>query len=233
MLEVASGALIPRLRGLRAPRTAGMLGAVLTRGEPIWTSDYSTESAFTHHAYDAVATAEKFRALLGVPLTVRGEAIGALFACKRRERHFNEDEIILITALASHAAIAIDNAAAVERYQAAAERLAMVNDELARTLTWDQRLTGVVLRGGGVEDLVREIAQSATGEVRFVDARDRVPADLAERAPELPTLLTSLLDEPPEGGAAVPLSDGAGQVRAVIAGRHRGPARGRSPRTPR
>ncbi|WP_429427312.1 helix-turn-helix domain-containing protein [Nocardia sp. GAS34] len=219
VLEVASGALTPRLRQLRLPRTAGMLGAVLARGEPIWTSDYSTESAFTHDAYDAVAAAENFRALLGVPLIVRGAVLGALFACKRRERHFVEDEISLLSALASHAAIAIDNSATMERYQVMAERLAKANDELARTLAWDQRLTGVVLQGGGVDDLVREIAAAVTGKIWFVDAHDLVPTDLASRAPELPSLLASLLEEPPEGGCPAPLNDGLGQIRVVIAGR--------------
>jgi hypothetical protein len=220
VLEVASGALTPRLRRLRLPRTAGMLGAVLMRGEPIWTSDYSTESTFTHDSYDVVAAAEKFRALLGVPLTVRGVVIGALFACKRRERHFAEDEITLLSALASHAAIAIDNASTLERYQLMAERLANANDQLARTLAWDQRLTAVVLQGGGVDELIHEIAGAVTGKIWFVEAHDHVPPDLAGRVPELPLLLASLLEEPPEGGCAVPLNDGVGQVRVVIAGRH-------------
>ncbi|MFC5724676.1 helix-turn-helix domain-containing protein [Streptomyces gamaensis] len=220
VLEVASGALTPHLRGLRAPRTAGMLGAVITRGEAIWTSDYSTESAFVHDSYDAVAAAERFQALLGVPLVVRDEVIGALFVCKRRERQFTEEEITLLSAMASHAAIAIDNAAALERYQNTAERLAAANEELARTLAWDRQLTGVVLRGGGVDGLVHEIAQAATGDIAFVDARDGVPPDLADRLPELPSLLASLLDQQPEHGfAVVPLDGGAGLARAVVAGR--------------
>ncbi|MFG2227480.1 GAF domain-containing protein [Streptomyces sp. NPDC048644] len=217
VMEVASGAVTPQLRGLRVPRDAGMLGAVLSRGAPVWTSDYATEPAFAHDSFDATATAERFRALLGVPLAARGRQLGALFVCKRRESHFAEEEITLLSALASHAALALDNAAAIERHQTAAEQLTAVNARLERALAWEQQLTAVVLRGGGVEELVDEIAAAATGEVRFVDAGDAVPADLVARVPELPSVLAALFNDPPDACRAVPADGGTVRITAVIA----------------
>ncbi|MFD7667174.1 GAF domain-containing protein [Streptomyces sp. NPDC059788] len=217
VMEVASGALTPQLPGLRVPRAAGMLGAVLSGGAPVWSSDYATEPAFAHGPFDTVAAAERFRALLGVPLAARGRQLGALFVCKRRESHFAEEEITLLSALASHAALALDNAAAIERHQTAAEQLAAVNVRLERALAWEQQLTAVVLRGGGVAELVDEIAAAATGEVWFVGAGDAVPADLAARMPGLPSVLAALFDDPPDACRADPADRGAARITAVIA----------------
>ncbi|AHH99398.1 helix-turn-helix domain-containing protein [Kutzneria albida] len=172
VMEVASGALTPQLLGLRLPRAAGIAGAVVTGARPIWTCEYAAAVSFEHHPVaDEVAAAENIRALLGVPLTVRGRVLGALFACKRQERHFTEEEVALLTALAAHAAVAIDNAVTLHRLNEA-------NAELARTLGWDRQLTEVVLRGGGVDDLVAEVAASVAGQVRFLPGQERAEGEV-------------------------------------------------------
>lgn len=77
---------------------------------PSWTPDYQSEPAFQHiTGADSAARSENMRGLLGVPLRVGDRVIGALFACKRQERDFADSEIALLSALAAHAAIAIEN----------------------------------------------------------------------------------------------------------------------------
>lgn len=200
VVEAVTGAMTPQLHGQRLSLTTGMFGLVFTRREPFWTEDYLADGSFPHASYDAVAGAERMRALLGVPLMLRGRALGALFVCKRQERHFTENEITLLSALAAHAALAIDNAETMERYEESAAQLAAANGQLERALEWDRRLTDVVLSGGGVAGLLGEMAGVVCREVRFIDDGADIEHDLAERVPALPGSLTVLLkatgDEP-------------------------------------
>ncbi|WP_410675211.1 helix-turn-helix domain-containing protein [Amycolatopsis sp. cmx-4-68] len=167
-IEVASGTLTSELLTITIPLTAGLAGYVITEGRPRWVSDYRTDPSIRHHApADEATLAENMHGLLGVPLAVRGRVIGALFAGKRTERRFSDDEVALLAGLAAHAAIAIDNAQGLERLASARDALAARTAELERTLAWDQRLTQVALRGGGSEDLLTEVSSAATAAVVF------------------------------------------------------------------
>jgi GAF domain-containing protein len=219
VFEVTNGALTPQLDGLRVPLTAGMLGLVLQRGQPVWTSDYASDTSFDHRQFDALADAEFIRALLGVPLTVSGRVIGALFVCKRSERHFHDEEIALLAALASHAAVAIDNAATLQQHRDTAEELRVANALLERMLAWDRRLTDVVLRGGGVEDLVNEIAAAATGRVVLLDAGADLPDDVASRSPALADAVAALQADFEAADRVSSVDDGSMQVAGIVADR--------------
>jgi GAF domain-containing protein len=219
VIEFASGALTAQLVGTHVPRGAGMLSLVIGRGEPIWTNDYAAETSFAHESLDGMIAAEQFRALLGVPLTVRDRVVGALFACKRTERHFDDDEIRLLAALASHAAIAIDNATTLKQYRETAQQLNVANRQLERTLAWDRQLTNVVLARGGVEDLVTEIAAAATGQLILVDPDADLPADVAERCPDAMGMLEAMKAQPALGGRVVAAGDGFVQLAPIVADR--------------
>ncbi|WP_433296454.1 helix-turn-helix domain-containing protein [Pseudonocardia sp. CA-142604] len=217
VFEVVSGGLTTQLLGRRIPRSAGMLGLVIGRGEPYWTSDYTGDTAF--RGFDDIATAEQLHALLGVPLQIRERVLGALFACKRSERHFTDDEVALLASLASHAAIAIDNATTLQRHRETAAELQAANRRLERTLAWDRQLTRVVLRGGGVEELVAEIAAAASGRVVLLDKGAPAPADLAQRFPALSDALASISAHPRSGPSALGEGSDAVLVAGVVADR--------------
>ncbi len=188
-IEVASGTLTSELLKITVPLTTGVAGQVITDGRPRWVSDYATDTTFRHAPdADAATRVEGLRGLLGVPLSVRGRVIGALFAAKRTERQFSDDEVTLLSGLAAHAAIAIDNARSIERLATARDELADRTAQLERTLAWDQQLTQVVLRGGGPEDLVAEVTRSATADVRLVrdDAVDALPIELGDLPGDTP-----------------------------------------------
>ncbi|WP_161958380.1 helix-turn-helix domain-containing protein [Ornithinimicrobium cavernae] len=167
-LEVTSGALTPELVGVEVPMDSGLAGAILTQAKPLWSTDYLQDPTFRHSATaDSAASAEHMHGLLGAPLTVRGEVVGALFASEREPREFAEEEVTLLCALAAHAGIALDNAATLERLEAAKDELARRSSELEQIVTWDRRLTEVVLRGGGVDDLLAEVTSAVGTAVRF------------------------------------------------------------------
>lgn len=196
-----------------------MLSLVIGRGEPIWTSDYAAETSFAHESFDGMVAAEQFRALLAVPLAIGDRVVGALFTCKRAERHFDDDEIGLLAALASHAAIAIDNATTLKQYRETAQQLNAANRQLERTLAWDRQLTNVVLAGGGVEDLLTEIAAAATGQLILLNADADLPADVAGRCPDLMGMLEAVQAQPALGGRVVAAGDGSVQLAPIVADR--------------
>lgn len=168
-LVAAAGALTPELVDLAVPLSRGLAAEVLSHAAPRWTADYRTDPRFRHDGpADAAASAENMRGLLGVPLRLDGRVLGVLFAGDRRRRDFGEHEVTLLSALAAHAAPAVDNARRVRDLTEDNARLADRAAELERILRLDGRLTRVVLRGGGVEDLLHEIRAAAGGEVGFV-----------------------------------------------------------------
>jgi len=200
VIEVTSGALTPELVGLRLSLDEGLVGLIFGRSAPEWTPDYQSESAFRHSTGgDRAARSENMRGLLGVPLRVADRVIGALFACKRQERSFTESEIALLSALAAHAAIAIENVRSFERERETVARLESVNaelsqrtDELEQILQWDRTLTQVVLLGGGVQRLVKEVAQLSGRPAYFVPDDNTLPVELTPHAEEVSAAFSQL-----------------------------------------
>ncbi|MBF4579570.1 GAF domain-containing protein [Frigoribacterium sp. VKM Ac-2530] len=162
-IEVASGDRSSALVGTRLPRTAGLVGSVAAGGTPRWTSDYAADPELVHEeSADRAARAESIRGLLGVPLAVRGRVLGVLLAAKREERRFGAHEISLLTGLAAHAAVAIDNA------RTAAE-LRDAKEGLESTLRLDADLTRAVLAGGDPASLVERVQALTDVPVRWVE----------------------------------------------------------------
>lgn len=204
VIEVTSGAMTPNLVGIRLAQDEGLVGNIVRDSAPSWTPDYLAEPAFRHiTGADSAARSENMRGLLGVPLRVDERVIGALFACKRQERVFAEAEIALLSALAAHAAIAIENVRTIERLESLNAELSTRTAELEQTLQWDRTLTEVVLLGGGVQRLVREVASLTGRPAYFVTDAAAVAPALGDR--------TAAVDEIVErcrGGADVVVADG-------------------------
>src|SRR4051794_36228256 len=93
------------------PRTHGMLGAMLQSPEPHLTDDITQDPRFRGWWPRAHPM---MRSFLGVPITARGEIIGALYLTEK-EGGFTPADQRLIELLAAHAAIAIENARLHER----------------------------------------------------------------------------------------------------------------------
>jgi DNA-binding PucR family transcriptional regulator len=167
-IEVTSGAVSAVLRDVEHSLHRGLVAEAMRRGEPASTGDYLIDTEFAHEdSSDLTMTSEGVRALIVAPLKVLDRPIGALFAAVREPRNFGLAASELLTALAAHAAIAIENAKSSERLNGANAALQKRSRELEQVVQWDTSLTEVVLRGGGVDDLVAEIARIVGSTVTF------------------------------------------------------------------
>ncbi len=84
---------------------------------------------------------------LGVPIISRGKTIAILSVYWEEYHQFDQREVRLLTAIASQAAIALENAHLFDRERKRAAQLAMVNEvgkKIASTLNFDRLLDNVV-----------------------------------------------------------------------------------------
>lgn len=159
------------------PADAGLGGKVLTTRSPHWVSNYAAATAIRHDPnFDRLAETETLVALLGVPLVIRGEAVGALFAADRAERSFQAGEIALLSAFADHAAVALDNARLYEASRTALRELRIAYRKIEEYVAVMERaqaiheaLTNVVLEGGTPDDVAQLLADQLGGSVTLLD----------------------------------------------------------------
>ena len=99
----------------------------------------------------------------GVPLVLEGKVVGALLAVHRSVRRFPPSEVSLLTSFAAHAAVALENARLF-----ADARPGQPHDEPAhrvveRAALAHDRLTDLLLHGGGVEEVAGVLAEVLGG----------------------------------------------------------------------
>ena len=107
----------------------GVTGRVVREGRPIGIPDlHKSEEVSQEHR--AVALQYGYRAFLGVPLQVGGRVLGSINLYSRNERVFSVQEIALVSAFASQAAVAMENANLFAEIQNQTSRLRELNSEL-------------------------------------------------------------------------------------------------------
>jgi len=159
------------------PADVGLGGKVLASRSPHWVSNYAASTVIDHDPnFDRLVTTETLVALLGVPLVIRGEAVGALFAADRSERSFHAGEIALLSAFADHAAVALDNARLYEASRNALRELRIAYGKveeyvavMERAQAIHEALTSVVLEGGAPDDVAQLLADQLGGSVTLLD----------------------------------------------------------------
>ena len=189
---VVDGSIGSALRGIELPRGSGIGGRVVASGQPYWTADYLADQDLRHlDVVDTAAADERLAGILGVPLRVGEETIGALFAAERRPRPFADSEVSLLSSLASHAAIAIHNAQLFDQNRQTAQDLDRTNDMLRAVNAATQRgielhdaLMQTVLEGGGVTDVLSTLAAAVSAHVGLVDSARTVLASAPSPAPD-------------------------------------------------
>ncbi|HLT69931.1 MAG TPA: GAF domain-containing sensor histidine kinase [Acidimicrobiales bacterium] len=182
-----SDELIARLGPL--PRTHGLLDAMLRDPSPYRTDDITGDPRFRGWWPEAHP---QMRSFLGVPIVSAGDIVGAFYLTEKQgAAGFTAADEAAVVLLASHAAIAIDQARLFEdsRELALAQergRLAReLHDALAQTL-FSLRLAAETAASLQAEDpdgaaaqveVVRRLAGQAAGELRTIMDGLR-PADL-------------------------------------------------------
>jgi GAF domain-containing protein len=178
------GTLDPAAREIRLSLEAGLAGRIVTTGRPSWTSDYLADASIQHLPQaDSFALDERLRAILGVPLRARGTTLGVLFAAERTVRPFTDDENTLLSGLAGHAAVAIENARLFDELRAANDALQTSAATVQRAIVLHERLTDAAVRGGGPAEVVDALAEVLKVPVQLVDASDQPLAGPDLRSP--------------------------------------------------
>lgn len=159
-MKVTDGALTREFRTLRLPLGTGLLGLVAQTGAPYFTEDYQSDARFLHRPFidDAVA-GERIRAILGVPLVVEGRVIGALLAVHRTVRPFPPSEVSLLTSFAAHASVALENARLFAQLDEANRTMREHTAAVESAAVAHDRLTDLLLHGGGVDEVARVVAE--------------------------------------------------------------------------
>jgi signal transduction histidine kinase len=166
------------------PRTHGMLGAMLSDPRPFRTDDITTDPRFRGWWPDAHP---RMRSFLGVPIVAKGDIIGAFYLTEKEgAASFDDADEKVITVLAAHAAIAIENARLFE----ASRELSVIEERnrLARELhdAMTQNLFSLSLTAEAAAGLVRTDPGRAEAEI------DRVRQLARETQAELRSLVFEL-----------------------------------------
>ncbi|WP_431774432.1 helix-turn-helix domain-containing protein [Streptomyces cucumeris] len=188
-MRVTDGSVSARFQQLRLGMGEGLGGLVAQTARPYVTDSYFDDPRFQHtHTIDAGVQDEGLVAILGVPLLLGSGVIGVLFAADRRARVFEREQISLLASFAAHAAVAIDTANLLAETRTALAELEAANEiiqdrsgVIERASDVHDRLTELVLRGGGVHDVADAVAEVLSGSVEFVEA-DRAPAAAVDRS---------------------------------------------------
>jgi len=138
--------LDPRLtRHLVLAPGEGVCGRAYAERRPAWTRDWQADTAITFSpANEALSREAAPRAFLAVPIVIRGEVLGVLQEHFFAPHDFSAKDVRLLSTLADHAAIAMDNARHYEEVRTQRIRLTQI---------FDSTSDGIVLvsRSGGIE----------------------------------------------------------------------------------
>jgi hypothetical protein len=191
----SEGTATPEFRDLLVPAGFGLASLVARTREPVWVAKYEQMSDAPHDDHiDAAVRAEGLVSFLGVPLAVGDEVLGALFACNRFAHDFSPEQVLLLSAFADHAASVLRSARALADAGAAKERTEQAYRELERHLSATElagvvheELTGAVITGGTVVDIVTTLARRLGGRVLALDPHGRpLETGTAQIADDLP-----------------------------------------------
>jgi len=229
-MRITDGSVAASFQRLRLPPGAGLGGLVALTGTPYATANYAADQRFEHTTeIDGGVTDEGLVAILGVPLRLGSSVIGVLFAANRTERPFAREEVALLVSLAAHAAVAIDTARLLTETQAALAELSAANaviqahsESVERAAAAHDRMTALVLRGGGVDDVASDLVAVLHGALLVFDAQGRelATAKSESRAGGLPALDPDAVAEAVASSRATGRGVRRGElyVAAVVAG---------------
>lgn len=133
------------------PQGYGLLGALIKEGEPIRIPEIGADS----RGHGFPANHPPMTSLLGVPILFQGKAVGDLYLTdKIGALEFSDEDQEMVTLLASHAAVAIENARLYGELRASHDRLQGWTEELEQKVAertreiarYSKELTTRVLR---------------------------------------------------------------------------------------
>jgi hypothetical protein len=211
-VRVMVGATSMEWKELLIPYGMGVGGMVAKTAAPYATADYFSDDRLVHAPeVDASARAENQVAILGVPLIHRSHVIGVLYASNRTPGAFSHEAISTLSSFAALAAVAINQAQLLQDKEQALVRLHAVNDDLEtrtceteRAVEAHDRMMDIVLRGGGMKEVVSATTEPLGGKLAIFDETNAALAWTTETTPtDIEAMRNVVVAEDAESGRAV------------------------------
>lgn len=129
VIQAAVGAGADLVRGLSLPSDQGVVGWVFSHGQPALIPDVTQDSRFFQDfdQYSGFQT----RSIMCAPLRANGHIIGALELMNMRPDYLSDNGLKILSVIADHAALAIENARLFEQTRQQSEEQALLFEALA------------------------------------------------------------------------------------------------------
>ena len=158
------------------PLTRGIIGRVARTGEAAWVNDLA-------EATDYVPNSHQTRSLVVIPILREERVIGVIDLESMEHASFSSDDVAFVKLMASHAAIAIENARLFEQAKnandAKSEFMRIATHELKTPMTSIKGYTKLI-QMGAVGELSEKQKEFLTIVTNNVDRMDRLVQDLLD-----------------------------------------------------
>jgi GAF domain-containing protein len=226
-MRATDGSISGRFQTLRLPLGAGLGGRVAQTRRPYWTADYPADTRYDHTVeIDAAVEEEGLVAICGTPLLVDREFVGVLFAAHRVRRPFARTEVALLGSLAALAAVSLVQARRAAETAEALAALSNAHAGIEQAATAHDRFAGVVLSGGGVDDIAAALGDLLDRWVAVLDVDGRrlaahgpVPDGLAD-VPAVRRAADAARLVPTDGICAVAVRAAGQRLGTLVLGGH-------------
>ncbi|MBK6793141.1 MAG: GAF domain-containing sensor histidine kinase [Anaerolineales bacterium] len=122
----ATGSDPARLAEIPVPIDNSLAGTIFRTNQPLILNDADQDPR--HFPLVAEHIEFKVKTLLGVPMPIKDQTMGVLEAVNKHNGSFNESDAALLSVIAAHAAIAINNARLLKSRQQALEKVRAMNE---------------------------------------------------------------------------------------------------------
>ncbi|TFD66722.1 helix-turn-helix domain-containing protein [Cryobacterium ruanii] len=227
-IRVTDGATTALFRNIRIPLGEGVLGAVATGSSPAQSPDYLSDTSKSHlESSDTAVDAEGVKAIMGVPLRVEGQVIGALMVADRHPHVFSRDDIALMESIGTHAAVALENARHFSEMADTLARLDRAQSEnlehvqaLEKLSALDKSMVETLASADSLPNLLRVLTESLGHDVFVLSATGEPMTGLAPQGDFGSSAALGAAEASAMAKLPVPfnLDDGQFVVMAAIAG---------------
>src|SRR5713226_265147 len=169
-VRAIEGAVSKLFQEVRIPRDLGSCHPIVESKSPFVTKNYRKEPRFIHDSKTDVALEDEgIVSMAGVPLLLEGRVLGILYVADRHSRTYSPQEVALLLSLATHAALAMENARLFEETRSALQALEIKTADTQAAIAVHEQLISLIAKGGGLEDLAKMMASILRGGMIVLD----------------------------------------------------------------